>query len=90
MPTIKSSTIVRRVRRAVRPPDGVGVRGQDKLEKHFVPLDTKALAGMLNRRPAFSKDGLNLKAKDTEKAKIVKDLDIAVRNWYRSNGWTVT
>lgn len=89
MPTIKPAIIVKRVRRAVKPPNGIGVKGADKLEKHFVPLDTKALAGMLNRRKAFRKDGLKLRSEDTKDAKIIKHLDVCVRNWYKDNGWAV-
>lgn len=91
MPVVKLTVIVARVRRAVAPPDGIGVSINDPLGDHFKPLDTKTLAGMLNRREGFKQDGLKLRTTDTKKAKIVRDLVDAVRNWYETeNGWTVS
>lgn len=91
MPVIKLTNIVARVRRAVAPPDGKGVSIDDPLGDHFKPLNTKGLAGMLNRRDGFEQDGLKLRSTHTKNAKIVRDLVVAVRNWYESeDGWTVS
>lgn len=90
MPSIKLTTIVSRVRRAVSPPSGIGVSVNDPLSKHFNPLNAAALAGLLNNRHAFRKDGLGLRSTDTQGATTVRDLVVAVRTWYIKNGWTIT
>lgn len=90
MQSIKRTTLVARVRRAVAPPSGEGVSISDPLGDHFEPLNTKALAGTLNRREGFSEDGLALRSTDTKSAKTVRDLVVAVIKWYEANSWTVT
>ena len=89
MTSIKLTTIVSRVRRSVSPPSGIGVSVDDALSDHFNPLNTAALAGMLNNRQEFSQDSLDLRSTDTQGADTVRDLVIAIRTWYISNGWTI-
>lgn len=92
---ISGATIIARLKRVIgretnNPPSSIRVA--DPLGNYFNPIP-QAVIGFgptLNESPEYKPDGLGLMPRNLRKAKAVADLQEAIKQWYRDNGWTVT